>query len=50
MKFHFLRNGLTVEELEDVVYHVIGYAGFPAANTARAIDREVLPRPRHTDD
>jgi 4-carboxymuconolactone decarboxylase len=49
LKFHFpiaLRNGLTVEELEEVVYHLTGYAGFPAANTARAIGREVLPPPR----
>lgn len=48
LKFHFpiaLRNGVTVEELEEVVYHIAGYAGFPAANTARAIGREVLPAP-----
>src|SRR6516165_8179545 len=38
-----LRNGLTVEEIEEVVYHLTGYAGFPAANAARAIGREVLP-------
>lgn len=53
LKFHFpiaLRNGLTVEELEEVAYHVTGYAGFPAANTARAIGREALPRPRRTDN
>jgi 4-carboxymuconolactone decarboxylase len=48
LKFHFpiaLRNGVTVEELEEVVYHITGYAGFPAANAARAIGREVLPAP-----
>lgn len=53
LKFHFpiaLRNGLTVEELEEVVYHVTAYAGFPAANTARAIGREMLPPPHRTDD
>jgi 4-carboxymuconolactone decarboxylase len=40
-----LRNGLTVEEIEEVVYHLTGYAGFPAANAARAVGREVLPQP-----
>lgn len=29
-------NGLTDEELAEVIYHATGYAGFPAANTARA--------------
>jgi 4-carboxymuconolactone decarboxylase len=48
LRFHMpigLRNGLTVEEIEEVVYHLTGYAGFPAANAARAIGREVLPKP-----
>ncbi|BBX45636.1 carboxymuconolactone decarboxylase family protein [Mycobacterium cookii] len=44
-----LRNGLTVEEIEEVVYHITGYAGFPAANAARAIGREVLPTPERRD-
>lgn len=42
MEIHFeiaRRNGLTVEELEEVVYHVSGYAGFPAAATARRAAR-----------
>ena len=46
LRFHFpiaVRNGLTVEEIEEVVYHLTGYAGFPAANAARRIGREVLP-------
>ena len=49
LKFHFpiaLRNGLTIEEIEEVIYHIAGYAGFPAAATARKIGREVLPRPQ----
>jgi 4-carboxymuconolactone decarboxylase len=49
LKFHFpiaLRNGLTVEEIEEVVHHMAGYAGFPAASTARNIGREVLPNPQ----
>lgn len=28
-------NGLSDDELAEVVYHATGYAGFPAANTAR---------------
>ena len=49
LKFHFpiaLRNGLTVEEIEEVVYHMAGYAGFPAASSARLVGREVLPKPQ----
>jgi 4-carboxymuconolactone decarboxylase len=45
LKLHLkigLRNGLTREELEEVVYHAAGYAGFPAAATAARIGREVL--------
>ncbi|KMS61409.1 carboxymuconolactone decarboxylase [Sphingobium baderi LL03] len=30
-----LANGLTMQELEEVIYHASGYAGFPAANSAR---------------
>src|ERR1700748_3777159 len=49
LRFHTpiaVRNGLTVEEIEEVVYHLTGYAGFPAANAARAIGREVLAAPQ----
>jgi 4-carboxymuconolactone decarboxylase len=45
LKFHFpiaLRNGLTVEEIEEVIYHMTGYAGYPAAATARNVAQEVL--------
>jgi 4-carboxymuconolactone decarboxylase len=45
LKIHFavaLRNGLSREELEEVIYHASGYAGFPAANAARAIGSEVF--------
>lgn len=48
LKFHFpiaLRNGLTIEEVEEVVYHLTAYAGFPAAASAGRVAREVLPRP-----
>jgi 4-carboxymuconolactone decarboxylase len=46
LKFHFpiaLRNGLSREEIEEVVYHMAGYAGYPAAATARGVACEVLP-------
>jgi 4-carboxymuconolactone decarboxylase len=35
-------NGLTDEELAEVVYHASGYAGFPAAATARNIGAKAL--------
>ena len=51
LRFHMpiaLRNGLTIEEIEEVVYHMAGYVGFPAAATARNVGREVLPTPQAT--
>lgn len=54
LEFHFpiaLRNGLTRREIEEVVYHSAGYAGYPAAASARKVARKVLgtqadpPRP-----
>jgi 4-carboxymuconolactone decarboxylase len=45
LKIHFqiaLQNGLTVEEIEEVVYHMTGYAGYPAAVAASKIGREAL--------
>lgn len=45
LKFHFpiaLRNGLTIEEIGEVIYHLTGYAGYPAAANARNVAREVL--------
>ncbi|CAN7627019.1 carboxymuconolactone decarboxylase family protein [Phenylobacterium sp. LjRoot225] len=30
-----LKNGCTLKELEEVIYHSTAYAGFPAANVAR---------------
>jgi 4-carboxymuconolactone decarboxylase len=38
MTVHFpiaLKNGCTLEELNEVIYHATAYAGFPAANNAR---------------
>ena len=47
LKLHFqiaLHNGLSLEEIEEVIYHMTGYAGFPAAMNARKVAREVLRR------
>ncbi|WP_197378979.1 carboxymuconolactone decarboxylase family protein [Mycolicibacterium mengxianglii] len=35
-------NGLTEEELAEVIYHASGYAGFPAANSAKAAAKRAL--------
>ncbi len=37
-----LRNGLTAEEITEVILHTAAYAGIPAANTAMAVAKEVL--------
>ncbi len=45
LEFHFpiaRRNGLTDDELAEVIYHCSGYAGFPAAASARTIAAKVL--------
>jgi 4-carboxymuconolactone decarboxylase len=35
-------NGLTDDEIAEIIYHASGYAGFPAAATANRIAGEVL--------
>lgn len=45
LKYHVqiaLANGLTVKELEEVLYQAIPYAGFPAVNTAKNAMTEAL--------
>lgn len=37
-----LEIGIDNIEIAEVIYHASGYAGFPAANTARNIAREVF--------
>ena len=37
-----LCNGLTRDEIAEIIYHCSGYAGFPAAATARSVALEVL--------
>ncbi|MER5787353.1 carboxymuconolactone decarboxylase family protein [Streptomyces sp. NPDC001980] len=46
LRTHFrigVTNGLTRDEIAEVIYHASGYAGFPAATAARSAAREVLP-------
>jgi 4-carboxymuconolactone decarboxylase len=45
LKFHVQiarNNGLTEDEIAEVIYHASGYAGFPAANTACKVACEVF--------
>jgi len=35
-------NGLTADEIAEVIYHCAGYAGFPRATAARSVAREAL--------
>lgn len=45
LKFHVQiagNKGLTENAIAEVIYHSSGYAGFPAANTARKVAREVF--------
>jgi len=45
MKFHFQiarQNGLTEDEIAEVIYHASGYAGFPAAATAKNVAVKAL--------
>jgi 4-carboxymuconolactone decarboxylase len=45
LRSHFaagLRNGLTAEQLEEIVYHATVYAGFPAASSALAVAAQVV--------
>jgi 4-carboxymuconolactone decarboxylase len=41
-----LRNGLSPEEIAEVLLHTAVYAGVPAANAAFGVAREVLERER----
>lgn len=47
LEIHFpaaIRNGATIAELEQVVYQASGYAGFPAAHSARQVAIAALGR------
>ncbi|MGE2720238.1 carboxymuconolactone decarboxylase family protein [Mycolicibacterium celeriflavum] len=45
LRIHFQiarNNGLTDDEIAELIYHCTGYAGFPAANSAMKVAQEVL--------
>lgn len=47
LEIHFpaaVRNGATLDELEQVIYQASGYAGFPAAHSARQVAITALGR------
>lgn len=47
LEIHFpaaIRNGATLGELEQVIYQASGYAGFPAAHSARQVAIAALGR------
>jgi 4-carboxymuconolactone decarboxylase len=44
-----LKNGCTLQELEEVIYHSTAYAGFPAANVARRAALETLRKEKLID-
>jgi 4-carboxymuconolactone decarboxylase len=37
-----IQNGVTVEEMEELVYHATAYAGFPAASSGRSAIQQSL--------
>jgi 4-carboxymuconolactone decarboxylase len=37
-----IRNGVTLDEMEEIIYQASAYAGFPAASTARGVAEEEL--------
>ena len=39
-----LTNGLTREEIAEILYHATVYAGYPAAMTAHKVALEVMPK------
>lgn len=45
LHFHFpiaIKNGVTREEIEELIYHCSGYAGFPAAASARQLALKLI--------
>ena len=37
-----LSNGLTAQEMEEILYTAVPYCGFPAANAAKSVIRDIL--------
>jgi 4-carboxymuconolactone decarboxylase len=44
-----LRNGLTPDEIKEIILHTAIYAGLPAANAAFAIAQEIIAEHPHPD-
>lgn len=44
------QNGLTRDELAEVVYHATGYVGFPAANAAKKAAVQAFSKKSNDDD
>jgi len=44
-----IANGVTIQELEEVLYHATAYAGFPAANSARRVATATLRKQQLID-
>ena len=48
LHFHIpaaIKNGVTKDEIAEIIYHSSGYAGFPAASSARTLAMGILDRP-----
>jgi len=48
--FAALRNGCTIQEIEEALHHSAAYAGFPAARVATEAARDVLKKNGLIDD
>ena len=47
LQYHFpiaIKNGVTREELEELLYHLTGYVGFPPVASARQLAVQILDR------
>jgi 4-carboxymuconolactone decarboxylase len=47
LRFHFpsaVRNGVSLEEIEEIIYQASGYCGFPAAASARKVAEESITK------
>jgi 4-carboxymuconolactone decarboxylase len=40
-----IKNGVTKDEIAEIIYHSSGYAGFPAASSARTLAMGILDKP-----
>lgn len=52
LSFHFqiaMTNGLSKEEIDEVIYHATAYAGFPAASEAANVAKTVLKKEEKHD-